>query len=418
MVKIKLPYGNTNLNIDVNEENLIRVVYPKEVKASKSSAEYIIDALKHPMGTRKLSTLAKGKKTVAIAVDDYTRPCPTRVMIPHILEELYTAGIKKENIVIIFATGTHRDVNEGEAERLLGADIARNIKHVSNGCNGDDFTYVGTTSKGTKVKVKNAFIQADLKILLGDVEIHYFAGYGGGRKSILPGMVHYSTIQHNYKKNFFHPNSRPGKIDDNPMYENMTEGARLAKPDFCLNVVQNSYHEIVGAFAGDMDLVLRKGVKLIDKMYKVKVKEKADILVTAADGSPHDVNLYQAYKALHLGLNAVKEKGVIALVAQCPDGHGQDAYYEWMKKYGTAEEMARALRKEFVIGGHKAYYHLMALKKAYCILVSEMDEREVKNVFRMGYAKTPQEALSRAYECMGNDARVLVIPRGTTTLLE
>jgi nickel-dependent lactate racemase len=418
ITNIKLPYGNTNLNVDVNKENLVQVVYPDEIKPSKSPGEYITRAMECPMGTRRLPTLAKGRKTVAIAVDDNTRPCPTHLMMPHVLKELYSVGVKKENITIIFATGTHREVKEDEAERILGADAARSIKHISNGCKGDDFTYVGTTSRGTDVEVKNVFMEADLKILLGDVEIHYFAGYGGTRKSILPGICNYSTIQQNYKKNFFHPNSKPGLLDGNPMHENMTEAARLARPDFCLNVVQNSAHKIVGGFAGDIDIVLRKGAELIDRMYKVKVKEKADIVVTAADGSPHDVDMYQAYKAFHLGLNVVKDKGVIVLVAQCPDGHGSRPYYEWMTKYKTAEEMANELKKEFIPGGHKAYYHLMALKKVYCTLVSDMDRNEVEKIFRLRHAENPQEALSEAYKRMGKNARVLVIPKGTTTLIE
>ncbi len=417
-MKVSLPYGSGMVEVEVPDKNLIGIVYPNDIKPQHSHEEYIMEALRRPMGTLPLNTLAKGKKSAVIVVDDNTRPCPTALMLPHVLNEIERGGIKMEAITILFATGTHRDVKPEEAERLLGKEIAESIRYVSNHCKGEDFTYIGTTSKGTRVKVKNTYLEADLKVLLGDVEIHYFAGYGGGRKSILPGICHYSTIQHNYTTNFFSPDSRPGKLDGNPMYENMTEAARLAQPHFCLNVVLNAKHQIVGAFAGDIDLVLRKGVALVDKMYKVRVDEKPDILLTAADGAPHDVNLYQAYKALHLGLRVVKDKGVAILIAECPDGHGSAPYREWMAKYKTAEEMAENLAREFVPGGHKAYYHMNALKRVYAMLYSTMPKEEVEGIFKFKHVSSPQEALNLAFECMGRDARVLVVPRGTTTLME
>ncbi len=416
-MKVKFPYGRSFLEADIPDENLIQVVYPNEKKPEKSEADYIKNALSNPMGALPIKKQAEKGMSVAIVVDDNTRPCPTWKMLPHVVDELKEKGIREDDIKIIFATGTHREVKDEEAKILLGEEYAESIEHISNNCKGNDFTYIGTTSFGTDVKIKNAFLEADLKILLGDVEIHYFAGYGGGRKSVLPGIAHYSTIQHNYTTNFFHPMSKPGVLDGNPMYQNMTEATRLAKPDFCLNVVQNASHEIVGAFAGDFDLVLRKGAQLVDEMYKVKVKEKADILITAADGAPHDVNLYQAYKAIHLGLNVVKDDGIIILLAECPDGHGSEPYYQWMKNYKTKEEMAEKLSKEFVPGGHKAYYHLKAMEKAKFFIVSSMDRKMLEEVFRMRVFDSPDEAIKEALKIKGRDAKIMAIPRGTTTLV-
>ncbi len=416
-MKVKLPYGNGFLEANVPDENLVEVVYPNEMEPGKDASQYIKEALQKPMGALPLKKQAKKGMSVAIVVDDNTRPCPTWEMMPHVIKELKEQGIKEDDILVIFATGTHREVKHEEATRLLGQNYAEELEYISNNCHGNDFTYIGTTSRGTDVKIKNAFLEADLKILLGDVEIHYFAGYGGGRKSILPGIAHYSTIQHNYTTNFFHPMAKPGVLDGNPMYENMTEAARLAAPHFCLNVVQNAKHEIVGAFAGDFDLVLRKGAALVDKMYKVKVKEKADIVITAADGSPHDVNLYQAYKAIHLALNVVKENGVIILAAECPDGHGSEPYYQWMKKYKTKEEMEKELSKEFIPGGHKAFYHLKAMDKAKLFIVSDMDRKMLEDVFRMNVFESVDDAIKEALKIKGKDAKILVIPRGTTTLV-
>ncbi|MBW1933504.1 MAG: hypothetical protein JRI56_10960 [Deltaproteobacteria bacterium] len=151
-------------------------------------------------------------------------------------------------------------------------------------------------------------------------------------------------------------------------------------------------------------------------MYKVKVDEKADIVLTAADGAPHDINLYQAYKAIHLALNVVKDGGIIILAAQCPDGHGSQPYYEWMSKYETKEEMQEELSREFVPGGHKAFYHLKALDRAKFFMVSDMDRDMLENVFRMNVFESVDEAINEALRIKGKDARVLVIPKGTTTL--
>ncbi len=421
-MKILLPYGETGFSLDVPDENLLGVLKPKGVKTEKSPEELILDALKNPDGIATLSEIIakkSGAKTAAIAVDDHTRPCPTHLMLPPLIAELCDAGIKEENILIIFATGSHRATKDEEAEKLLGPEIARRIKYISNDCWGDDFVSIGTTSRGTDVKLKKAFYDADVRILTGDVEIHYFAGFGGGRKSILPGVCSYSTIQDNYKRNFFDPNARPAKLDGNPMYENMTEAARFAGVDFTINVVQDA-EGVVGAFAGDFDSVLKRGAKLVEDIYKATSPRPADIVVTAANGSPHDIDLYQAYKALHLGLEVVCEGGVVIRVAECREGAGNGVghknYAEWMRKYSTKEEMQKELEKEFCIGGHKAYYNHKALDRATLFLVSSMPKQEVEDVFLFRHADNPQEALEKAFEILGKEAKVVVMPEGSTTV--
>ncbi len=421
-MRLSLPYGKRELSVNVEKENLLGVLTPKEVKPGKDPQDVIRDALKNPTGTGRIQDIIKKKwrgGKIAVVVDDHTRPCPTAEILPPLFDELYSAGVGNENITIIFATGSHRAVKNSEAKTLLGEDVASKIKYISNDCWEDDFICVGTTSRGTEVKVKKAFHEADIRILTGDVEIHYFAGYGGGRKSVLPGVCSYSTIQHNYKRNFFHPNSKPGILEGNPMYENMTEAAELAKVDFTVNVVQTE-GGIIGAFSGDFDSVLKRGAALVDEVYRVQAKEKADIVVTAASGAPHDIDLYQAYKALHLGLNVVKEGGVIILVAECREGVGNGVghqnYHEWMGKYKTKKEMQEELEKEFTIGGHKAYYQLKAMEKAKLFLVADMPKEEVEGLFRLKYARTPDMALEEAYKIMGKNAKVLVIPEGITTL--
>jgi lactate racemase len=417
-MNIHLPYGKKGTAVNVPERNLAGILRPAEYKAKEDPETLIKNALKNPQGTKTLTEIVNAKKkkdVAAILVDDHTRPCPTDKILPPLLEELYAAGLKDENILIIFATGSHRTTTKDEAEKLLGKDIASRIKYISNDSWGTDFVDIGTTKRGTKVMLKKAFYDADIKILTGDVEIHYFAGYGGGRKSILPGIVRYDTIQDNYKRNFFDPNARPAKLDGNPMYENMTEAARLASVDYTINVVQDE-KGIVGAYAGDFDVVLKKGAALVEKIYMAKAKEKADIVISSANGAPHDIDLYQAYKALHLALAVVKDGGSIILLAECPEGPGNKNYETWMKKYATKEEMKKELDREFNIGGHKAYYNLLAIEKAEIYLVTAMPKEEVEGLYKFKYAGSADEALAQALKKHGKDAWILVIPEGSTTV--
>jgi len=375
--------------IDVPEKNLAGILRPAEYHVKETPDAIIRNALRNPEGTKKLPDIIKAKKKngkVAVVVDDHTRPCPTDKILPPLFDELHSAGVKDEDVLIIFATGSHRTTTPEEAEKLLGKEIASRIKYISNDSWGTDFVDVGTTTRGTRVMLKKAFYDADVKILTGDVEIHYFAGYGGGRKSILPGIVRYDTIQDNYKRNFFDPNARPAKLNGNPMYENMTEAAGFAGVDYTINVVQDE-KGIVGAYAGDFDVVLKRGAALVEKIYMVKTKEKADIVISSANGSPHDIDLYQAYKALHLALAVVKDSGSIILLAECPEGPGNKNYESWMKKYKTKEEMRKELDREFNIGGHKAYYNLLAVEKADIYLVTAMPKEEVERTYRFKYAK-------------------------------
>ncbi len=418
-MEIKLPYGERELMVNVPDENLLEILKPMEFSINKDAETIIREALENPIGTGRLREIAKEGDRVAIAVDDHTRPCPTDKILPPLLDELYAAGIRDDDITIIFATGSHRTVSNEEAKRLLGEGISSRIKHISNDCWADDFVSIGKTSNGTEILIKKAFHDADLRILTGDVEIHYFAGYGGGRKSVLPGVSKYETIQSNYQKNFFHPDSRPGKLSGNPMHESMTEAAEMANVDFTINIVQTG-GKIIGAFAGQFDDVLRRGADLINRVYRVTAGEKADIVITAANGAPHDIDLYQAYKAIHLALSVIKEKGVIILVAECREGVGNGVgaqnYEDWMRRFGTKEEMEEELKKKFTIGGHKAYYQLKAMEKASIIVVTDMPRDEVEKIYRLDYGRSPDDALAKAFDIMGRDAKVIVIPDGLTTL--
>ena len=416
MVDVWLPYGKTEVCARIPARNFLGKIEPKEKHGVEDETAEIKRALQNPIGTKRISEIAKSGDKVAIVVDDFTRPAPSYLMVPPVIEELNNAGVRNEDITIIFACGTHRPVTNEEAKRILGEEVITKIKYVNHICSAKEHVYVGTTKTyGTKVYLNKMFVEADVKILTGDVGLHYYAGYGGGRKSILPGISSCETIQQNHSM-FLHPKARTGILEGNPIHEDMMEAAELAKIDFILNVVLNSKGKIVKAFAGDWKQAFYEGVKLVDEMYKVPVERKADIVVVSCGGHPFDIDLYQAYKAIDGALEIVKRKGVIIWVAECSEGYGNQVFYEWMKKYKTLKEVEKAIKRKFKLGGHKAYYLLKALEKVKIILVSIMPDYYAVDIFKLRTAKSVNEAIDEAFRIAGKNAKVWAIPYGNVTL--
>lgn len=417
LVDVWIPYGKTEVCLRVPTRNFLGVIEPKEKLGVPDARVEVERALREPIDSKRLCEIARPGQKVAVVVDDATRPAPSHVMVPPILDELNRAGVRDEDVTVIFGCGVHRAVTREEAVRLLGEGVLNRVKVLSHDCKASDLVYVGTTRHGIKVYLNRVFAEADVKILTGDICFHYFAGYGGGRKSVLPGVAGEETIKANHAM-FLHPNAKTGVLEGNPVHEDMVEAARMAKVDFILNVVVNAKGEIVRAFAGDLEKAFREGVKLVDEMYRVPVDRRADIVVVSPGGHPADVNLYQAYKGVDSALEVVKRGGVIVLVAECSEGHGNQAFYDWMVKYKDLKAVEREIKRNFILGGHKAYYLLRALQRAQIILVSAMPDFYAVNVFRLKAARTANEALNQAFKIVGENAKVWVMPYGNYTLPE
>ena len=399
----------------VPTQNFLGLIEPKEKPGVLDARAEIERALKEPVGSKKLSEIVKPEHKVAIVVDDATRPAPSHLMIPPILDELNMAGVKNENITIIFGCGTHKAVKNEEAVRLLDEAVLNRVKAISHDCKAEDLVYVGTTQKhGTKVYLNRIFAEADVKILTGDVCFHYYAGYGGGRKSVLPAVSGEETIKHNHAM-LLHPNAKTGVLEGNPIHEDMVEAAKLAKVDFILNVVTNSKGEVVKAFAGDLEQAFYEGVKVVDEMYRIPVDRKADIVVVSPGGYPADINLFQAYKGVDSALEVVKRGGVIVLLAECSQGHGNQVFYDWMVKFSDIKAVEREIKRNFVLGGHKAYYLLKALQNHQIILVSLMPDYYGTNIFKLKTARAVNDALDEAFKIAGKNAKVWAMPYGNFT---
>ena len=416
MVDVWLPYDKTEVCARIPTRNFLGTIEPKEKPGVPDVGAEILRALNSPIGNKPLNEIVKGGSRVAIVVDDVTRPAPSKLMIPPLLERLSQLGVKEEDITVIFGCGTHRAVKPEEAKELLGEDVVSRVRTISHDCHTKDLVPIGVTKEhGTKVMVNRVFAEADVRILTGDVELHYYAGFGGGRKSVLPAVSGEETIQHNHALTL-HPQARTSILEGNPVHEDMVEAARLASVDFILNVVTNSKGEIVQAFAGDLEQAFNEGVKLVEEMYKVSIDRRADIVVVSPGGHPADINLYQAYKAVDNALESVKRGGVIVVVAECPEGYGNEAFYEWMMKFKDLKAVEKEIKRHFDLGGYKAYRLSKALEKAQIILVSTMPDYYAVNVFRLRTARALNDALEDAFELAGKDAKIWVIPHGHKTL--
>jgi nickel-dependent lactate racemase len=418
MVDAWLPYGRSEVCVRIPTRNFLGSIEPMERPSVSDAKAEIERALNEPVGSKSLSEIAKPESKVVVVVDDATRPAPSHMMVSAILKELGLAGVKDDNVTVIFACGSHRAVTREQAVKLLGEAVTGRVKTVSHDCKSPDLLHVGTTQKhGTKVLLNRIFADADVKILTGDVCFHYFAGYGGGRKSVLPGISGLETIKHNHAL-LLDSNARSGVLNGNPVHEDMVEAARMAKVDFVLNVVVNNKHEIVKAFAGDLEQVFFRGVKIVDEIYRVQVNRRADIVVVSPGGDPADVNLYQAYKAVDNALEIIKRGGVMVLVAELPGGHGNQDFYDWTVRFNDLKSVEKEIRRNFVLGGAKAYYFMKALQKVQIILVSSMPDYYASNVFKLKTARAVNDALSEAFNIAGKNSKVWTLPYGNYTLPE
>jgi len=414
MGELWFPYGSTEVSVRIPEENLLGTIEPKVTPSVPDVRGEIVRAIGNPISSKRMVEMVGPDDKTVIVIDDPTRPMTGTVILPPLLDELSQAGVKDGNITILIATGTHRSVNSEEVTRLVGEEISRRFNVVCHDCRAPDLVEVGTTSQGVKVKLNRIYAEASFKILTGDVNLHYYAGYGGGRKSVL-GVAGLETIQGNHAM-LLKPRARSGNIDGNPVDKDLNEMAEMAKVNFILNVVMNKDCGVVKAFAGNLQQAFLEGVKVVDEMCKVEVERAADILVVSAGGSPYDIDLYQSYKAIHDSLEIVKDKGVIVLIAECPESYGNQVFYNWMTKYKRVEEMETEIKRRFVLGGHKAYYLSKALERVRIILVSIMPDFYATGIFKLRTAKTANEALHNAFGLAGKSSKIWALPKGSITL--
>ena len=410
MTIIDLKYGKSHFEVDIPDGNLAGILLPNEMSGVKDEQAEIKRALDNPIGSSRLrEKLRKGMK-VAVIISDVTRPCPSYKFLPVLLDEINAGGVSDKDITVVVAIGSHRHTSEDEKKALLGVSYGR-VRCIDD--NPDDCKCIGTSSFGHKINIFREVVDSDFIVCTGNTEYHYFAGYSGGVKAVLPGCASYGTIEVNHAM-MVSQKAETGRLDS-PIRQEIDEVPGMMKNiGFLLDVVLNSKKEIVSAVAGDVLKAHREGVKLVDRMYSVKVP-KADIVITSAGGYPKDINMYQAQKAMDNCKHAVREGGTMILVAQCQECLGNDVFACWVDEATTIEAQARRMDEHFELGGHKASVIAKTAMKCDIYLVSEIPEEKVGKMF-LKPAKSPQEALDAALVRYGPNAKVLVSPFGGMVL--
>lgn len=411
-MKVKLNIGKTHQYLEVSDKAAVSILQKKELTFSKKGVDAVEDSLDYPLGTLKLEEIVKPGEKIVIVTSDVTRPMPSDKVLPSILERLYKAGCKKEDISIVFALGSHRRQSKEEMIQLVGKEVYESVKCLDGDM--EDVVHMGRTSAGTPVDIVRVVAEADRRICLGNIEYHYFAGYSGGAKAIMPGVSTRKAIQSNHSK-MVHRRAVAGNLDDNPVRIDLEEAIHYCPIDFICNVILDENKEIIYSVAGDYIKAHRHGADILDTIYCAEIDQKADIVVVSQGGSPKDSNLYQTQKALDNAKHAIKKDGIIILLGSCEEGMGDEVFEDWMLKAKSPQDLINRIEKKFKLGGHKAAAIALVLEDAEIYLVSEMEKDFVESIFMTPFASV-QAAYDRARKKFEKEATVIVMPYGGSVL--
>lgn len=411
-MELSIKIGSGSQPVVLPDKNVMGVLTPNSLPAGQTGEAAVRSALAHPIGSPPLREIVRPGETVAIVTSDITRPCPSWVLLPPLLEELEAGGVAREDVTVVFALGSHRPHTEEEKRHLAGEAVYGSCRCVDS--DPLDCVRLGVTSRGTPVDITRAVAEADRKICLGNIEYHYFAGYSGGAKAIMPGVSTRAAIQSNHSM-MVRPEARAGHMEGNPVREDIEEAAAICGVDFILNVVLDAGKQVIYATAGDRIAAHRAGCAFLDRLYQKEIPAQADIVIVSQGGAPKDLNLYQTQKALDNAAHAVRPGGTVILVGSCREGLGEDTFEDWMLRAEKPEDLIEWIGRDFRLGGHKAAAIAMVLRRAEIVLVSDLPEDLVRSIF-LKPCPTVQQALDGALERLGPDASVLVMPYGGSTL--
>lgn len=347
-MKLSIGFGHKPQEVEIEDSLIMGILEPNEIQLGLTGEEEVKRSLKNPIGTGRLSQIVKKGEKVVIVTSDITRPLPSYKIIPSILDELYEVGVSPEDITVVFALGSHRPHTQEEIIQLVGERVYKEVKCIDSDAN--DSVSMGITKGGTPVDVFRVVAEADRRICIGNIEYHYFAGYSGGAKAIMPGVSTPAAIQANHR-NMVLDDAKVGRLIDNPVRDDLNEAIQYCPIDFIVNVVLNEKKEIIFSVAGDYIKAHRVGCEFLDKIYKKQLQEKADIVIVSQGGAPKDINLYQTQKALANAEHAVKDGGIIILVGSCKEGFGSKIFEEWMTEADSPDDIIARIREKFVLGG-------------------------------------------------------------------
>ncbi|MGD0260317.1 MAG: nickel-dependent lactate racemase [Verrucomicrobiota bacterium] len=416
MPEFRIPYGRTQLSLRLGDSFQTELLAPAPVPPVADPVQAVRDALRNPLGGVRLANFA-GARSAAIAVNDKTRPVPHAVLLPPLLQELANLGLPPGAITFVIATGLHAPMKEAEFAEVLPADIVGRYRVVSHDAAARDLVAFGLTRRGTPVHTNRIFAQADLRLVVGNLEPHQFMGFSGGVKTAAIGLAGTDTINANHAL-MLDPRSDLARYDDNPARQEVEEIGRLIGVHFALNDVLNENKQIVRVLAGEPQAVVRAGIPSVLELYRVRVAAPFEVMVVSPGGHPKDINLYQAQKALGHAARVSRKGGTIILVAACPEGTGSRSYEDWVAGMASHEAVIERFKREgFRIGPHKAFQIARDASPRRVLLMSQMPSEFVRKLLLTPYASL-ESALALALKGLPPSARIGIMPWANATIPE
>ena len=423
MATFDLPYGKGTVRLTVEDGHLAGVLRSgiHEYRPADDPETIVRKSIENPIGSPRLCELAKGKRRVTVIASDHTRPVPSRVIMPQMLAEI-RRGNPGAEITILVATGLHRSTTREEIAAKFGDAVAANERIVVHDCDdAANLVRIGTLPSGGELVINRIAAEADLLVSEGFIEPHFFAGFSGGRKSVLPGIASRATVMYNHNSAFIaHPDARTGVVDGNPIHRDMLFAARAAKLAFVVNTVIDANHDPIFSVAGDCEEAHRAGREFLSSRCRADAVP-ADIAVSTNGGYPLDQNIYQSVKGMTAAEATVKPGGVIVMFSKAADGHGGASFHRTFRDEPDLKRMMDAFLarrpEETIIDQWEAQILARILLKARVVFVSDCDDQIVRDM-HMIPAHGADEAMAKARELVGrDDYTVTVVPDGVSVIV-
>ncbi len=420
MTRVEIPYHRTRLQLDIPEQELLGVYHSRLPEAVADENGEIERALRHPIGSRRLCDLAARSSRAVVICSDHTRPVPSKAIIPPLLAELRRNN-PQIDITLLIATGFHRATTRAELAAKFGDEIVAREKIVVHDSGApEQMIEIGRLPSGGRLLINRLAAECDLLVAEGFIEPHFFAGFSGGRKSVLPGIASRETVLANHCAEFIaDPGARTGNLEGNPIHRDMISAARQAKLAFIVNVVIDSSKRVVKAFAGGCEAAHAAGVEFLNRYAGVEVPA-ADIVITSNGGYPLDMNVYQSVKGMTAAEAVCRPGGVIIMAASCIDGHGGESFYRTLARAASPEEI---LKYTAEVPRHATQpdqweFQILAriLSRYHVIVVTSDCDHQMLREMMLDPAATLPEAYARAREIAGSGAKVAVIPDGVSVI--
>lgn len=425
MSKYSLKFGDGKLDVSIPEDHVINVISGREQSALEDPAGTLRKALAHPVGALPLHQQVKPEDSVCILVSDITRAwVQYPSYLPTLLDVLNESGVPDENIYLVTTLGTHRPHTPEELLSLLGQEVLKRVRVFEHDCQDkDQLKYLGVTRRGTEIWVNRKALEADKLIITGGIVYHLFAGFGGGRKSIMPGICGWDTIQLNHNLTLapadeggLNPLAAAGQLQDNPVHQDMLEVSEKVQPIFLINVLPAPEGGIASIVAGDPQEAWLEGTRQIADTFGIPIEKKGELVIASAGGYPKDINFYQTVKTIYNAVHAVEDEGVVIVLSECRDIKEPLEFSKWLV-YDNPETLEHNLRANFTIPGYAAYYAVRAARRAHFIIVTLPKDENFELIRKVGMTPvaTLDEALKLAYDKLGAAPKTLVMPQAANT---